>query len=140
MQITRRDAAAQYASRLAERGELHIDSLSQGSLRRLEVEQGGRMLDAAGSQALTSDQLRDLDGITAAFEMHAQALDGWHPYRNDADLTAMRTGEAQAGAREGRTLEAKIDQRLAGLDRRSAEYRQLSAMRTRLDQAIARLP
>lgn len=103
------------------------------------AEQGQRMLDRAGEDPLSAETLDDLDGITDAFEQHAEALDGWEPYDGNEGLRTMRRDEALGGVREGRALLQKLDERLDRLDAGSAEHRRLSATRARLDRAVTRL-
>jgi hypothetical protein len=132
---------ARVYNELLERGVPPQDALRQAARFSLSTEvaaqQGTRMLQ--GNGAPTADQLRELGGITEAFEMHARALDGWQPYRNDPGLIAMRKAEAQAGVREGRAMLAQMDAKLSAMDPTSTAHRNLSAMRARMQRAVDQL-
>jgi hypothetical protein len=102
----------------------------------------GRALigSAASDKPLSVGALDDLDRIASAYQLHADALDGWTPFANDPDLKSLRAGEAAAGAAEGRHLLEAIAARKQALEGRglkgSDEYRRLSDVENRLSRSV----
>lgn len=135
-------AAARYFG-LIEQGTPPEDAMREALRFSLSVhvsaEQGQHMLEAAGDDPLSDQTLEDLDAIAGAVEQHAEALDGWEPYRGNAGLRTMRRTEAEGGVREGRALLGRIDERLGQLDQSGTEHQRLSRIRARLDRALTRL-
>jgi hypothetical protein len=141
-------AACQKATELMDKGATPQDAMTQAVRFSLSTEVSGQQGTAIlsgtpRSASLTADNLRDLDGIADAYEMHAKALDGWTPFGGDKDLAKMRGQEAQAGVTSGRALLDRIAQRKADLlatgRGTSAEFKRLTAIETRLQKAVSDL-
>jgi len=80
------------------------------------------------------------ESITAAFETHAKAIDGWKAFDDDKSLKTFRRDEALAGVKQGRELLTAIGERKAALEaqgeKSSNEYKELSSIEKRLSVAV----